>query len=141
MRKMFIRPFTFDFHLSVNIGTWNTNLNLFDPFLDNGFKNEYFTSDFPLLMTFIFPSPLVHEIQVWALFDSILGWWRHPGSQNCNISKKWSQKQFPPFKVPSDTYFDVFISLIHDIQLWVLFYPIWRKWHHKRNEYSRILKN
>ena len=25
-------PFTFDFHLSINIGTWNTNLDLFDPF-------------------------------------------------------------------------------------------------------------
>ena len=26
-------PFTFDFHLSINIGTWNTNLDIFDPFL------------------------------------------------------------------------------------------------------------
>ena len=26
-------PFTFDFHFSINIGTWNTNLNLFDSFL------------------------------------------------------------------------------------------------------------
>ena len=27
-------PFIFDFHLSINIGTWNTNLDFFDPFLD-----------------------------------------------------------------------------------------------------------
>ena len=47
-------PFTFDFHLSINIGTLNTNL---------------------------------------AFFDPILGLWRHHSSQNCNILRKWSQKQ------------------------------------------------
>ena len=26
-------PFTFDFHLSINIGIWKTNLDLYDPFL------------------------------------------------------------------------------------------------------------
>ena len=26
-------PFSFDFHLSINICTWNTNLDFFDPFL------------------------------------------------------------------------------------------------------------
>ena len=40
---------------------------------ESSFKTEYFTSIFPLLMSFIFLSPLVHEIQVWALFDPILG--------------------------------------------------------------------
>ena len=40
MRKRFYKrisqlkvPFSFDFHLSSNIGTWNTNLDFFDPFL------------------------------------------------------------------------------------------------------------
>ena len=27
-------PFTFDFHISINIDTWNTNLNLLNPYLD-----------------------------------------------------------------------------------------------------------
>ena len=80
--------FTFDVHLSVNIGTWNTNFWAFWPSFglmmsprgvktlklwDNGFKNKYFTSIFPLLSTFIFLSPLVYEIQVWVLFVPILG--------------------------------------------------------------------
>ena len=42
-------------------------------FWDRGFKNEYLTSNFPLLLTFIFLASLVREMQVWALFDSIMG--------------------------------------------------------------------
>ena len=41
-------------------------------FWDSGLTNEYFTSSFPLLLTFIFQS-FVNEIQLWALFDPILG--------------------------------------------------------------------
>ena len=34
---------------------------------DRGFKNKYLTSNSPLLLNFIFLSPLVHEIQIWIL--------------------------------------------------------------------------
>ena len=34
---------------------------------DRSFKNKYLTSNSPLLLNFIFLSPLVHEIQIWIL--------------------------------------------------------------------------
>ena len=34
---------------------------------DRSFKNKYLTSNSPLLLNFIFLSPLVHEIQIWVL--------------------------------------------------------------------------
>ena len=59
-----------------NWNIWNSiNLDLFDPFLgssrgvktsklwDSGLKNQYFTSNFPLLLTFIFVLPLVGGIE------------------------------------------------------------------------------
>ena len=42
-------------------------------FWDGAFKNEYFVLNFSVLLTFIFLSLLVHEIQVWTLFDQNLG--------------------------------------------------------------------
>ena len=66
-------PFPFDFHLSINIGTWNTNLNLFDPFLgwwkrvetsrfwDSGFRNEHFTLSSPLPLS---PSSFFRMIKI-----------------------------------------------------------------------------
>ena len=72
-------PFTFDFNLSITISAWNTNLDLFELFLvlmtssrgvktskfwGSGVKNEYFASNFPLLLTFILLSLLLHEMQV-----------------------------------------------------------------------------
>ena len=72
-------PFTFESHLPKNISTWNGNLDLFYPFWgwmsssrevknskfwDSGFKKKYFTSNLPLLLTFIFLLSLVHVIQV-----------------------------------------------------------------------------
>ena len=77
--------FTFDFHLSINIGTWYTNLNFFHPFLgwwrhheESKLQNFEMvvstnTSNFPLLLPFIFLFSLVHGIQVWVLFDTIFG--------------------------------------------------------------------
>ena len=75
--------FTFYFHLSINTGTLNTLLDHFwvmtsprgvktSKFWDSSFKDEYVTSNFTLLLTFIFLSQLVHEVHVWAPFDPIL---------------------------------------------------------------------
>ena len=63
-------------------------------FWDNGFKDEYFTSNFPLLLTFILLSPAVHEIQVGALFDSVFGLMTSP----------WKSKLQYFEKVISETY-------------------------------------
>ena len=67
---------------------WKTNLDVFDlvldwwrhsggvktsKFWDSAFKNENLTLIFPLLLTSISLSPLVHEIQVWVILDPILG--------------------------------------------------------------------
>ena len=47
------------------------------------------TSTFPSIFSYYqlssFLSPLVHEIQVWTLFDPFLGYWRQHMSQNCNL--------------------------------------------------------
>ena len=119
-------PFPFDFHLSINNDTWNTNFGPFRPifglmtspwevetskFRERGFKNEYFTSNFPLLSTYVFLTLLVHEIQVLTLFDTILGYWHHLGSQNCNVLRKWSHKETPHFKFPLNNDFNLFITL------------------------------
>ena len=111
-------PYTCYFHVSINIGTWNTNLNLFDPvlllmtsprgvksskFWDIGFKNEYFTSNISSLLIFIFLSRIYHY-----------------------ISRKWSQKQTPLFKVSWKIDFDLFITLDKRYTTLGSFYPIWR---------------
>ena len=97
-------PFTFYFHLFINAGRYMKYQ--FRPFLpifglatsprgartlkfwDNGFKNEYLTSNFPLLLTFILLSPLVHEIQVWALFDSVFGLMTSPWKSKLQYFEK-----------------------------------------------------
>ena len=95
-------------------------------FWDNSFKDENLISNFYLLLTFTFLSPLVHEIQVWALLDLILGWWRHHVSQNCSILRKWSLKQNPHSSVPSNIDFDLSITLDTWYTTLGSFYPIWR---------------
>ena len=42
-------------------------------FWENSFIKVYLTSKFLLLLSFIFLSPLVHEIQVWVLFRASFG--------------------------------------------------------------------
>ena len=108
-------------------------------FWNSDFKNENLTSSFPLLLAFIFLSLLVHKMQVWTLFDPILGWWRHPASQNISVLRNWSPKQTPYF-----TFYQILISiflslLTHDIQLWALFTQFGDNDVTKR--YSRVLKN
>ena len=50
---------------------------------------KYFTSNVPLLVTFIFVSPLVDEIQVWALFDSEIYWENDPTNSILQSSMKY----------------------------------------------------
>ena len=108
-------------------------------FWDIGFKNEYFISNFPLLLTFIFLSPLVHERQAWGLFDQILGQWRHQGSQNCFMFREWSQKKLLTSKFHQLISIFLFTS-IYDTLLWALFTQYGDN-DVTRNKHSNILKN
>ena len=47
-------------------------------FQENSFIDVYLTSKFLLLLIFIFLSPLVHEIRVWALFWANFGFMTSP---------------------------------------------------------------
>ena len=109
-------PFTFNFHLSINIGTWNHNLDFFElflgwwprrvktltKFLDSGFKNEDFLK---------FPFTIVYHVSITVgIFHSILGEWRHHWIQNCNILRKWSNKQIPLFDILSNIDFDLSVT-------------------------------
>ena len=101
----FLNFFWVDDHGEPKLWDFETN------FWDSGFKNEDFISNFPLLLTFMFLSPLVQEILVCVFFHSILGEWSHRWKQNCNIFRKWSNKQIPLFNVPSNIDFDLSITL------------------------------
>ena len=47
-------------------------------FQDNSFINEYHTPKFVSLLVFIFLSPLVHQVWVWALFKTSFGLMTEP---------------------------------------------------------------
>ena len=126
--------FTFGFHLSINTGTWNTNLALSDKIFgwwrNHGisklqnfeiavFKNKYFTSNFDFLLNFTFLSQSVHEIQVWVFFYPLFDKWRHHRRLNCNILRKWSQKQTLTSKFHQRLIQNFLSPSIHDKQLLV----------------------
>ena len=74
-------PATFDFNLSINISTWNTNIDLFGLYL--GWWRHHGKSklqNFEIVVSKTNTSPqislyywLSSFVQVWALFDPILG--------------------------------------------------------------------
>ena len=118
-------PFTFNFHLSINIGTWNHNLDFFElflgwwprrvktltKFLDSGFKNEDFISNFPLLLFIMFLSLLVFFTQFWVN-DVTTGY---------KIAIFWESDLINKFLF--STFYQILILIfllpsIHGIQVW-----------------------
>ena len=94
-----------DFNIFTASYIWYTNLSLFEPILrwwHHKFQDferiVYLTSKFLLLLILIFLSPLVHELQVralfWANFDVIAL------NQNFKILREWLHKQKIHHKVP-----------------------------------------
>ena len=88
-------PFTFDFPLSMKLVHEISIWTFFTHFWvdDVTTWSQYFTSNFPLLLTFIFWSPLVHE-------NTILGHF---------LPKVWAQTRH--FKVRTNIDFDLSITL------------------------------
>ena len=87
-------------------------------FLSSAFKNEYFTSNLLLLLTFIFLSSLAHEIQICVLFDPILGLKASPtGAKTVIFCKNDLRNKLIPSKF-HQILISIFLSAsIRDIQL------------------------
>ena len=80
-------------------------------FRESSFINEYFTWKLLLLLIVISLLQLVHEIPVWFLLTQF---WNNDvtaGVKTCHILRKWSHKQTPHFKIPSNFDFELSISL------------------------------
>ena len=81
-------------------------------FWENAFKNEILVSSFPLLLTFIFLSKFVHEIQVRIFLTQF---WVN--DVNTGVKRNFCE---------SDMFHKILISIFpslstQDIQLWALF--------------------
>ena len=83
-------------------------------FWDSGFKNKHFTSNFHLLLSFIFLSLSIHEIQVWVNDVTM-------GVKNAIFWKSDLRNKLLTSKFYQVLNSIVLSPLIHDIQLWPLF--------------------
>ena len=85
-----------------NLGWWHHKFQDFE-------RIVYLTSKFLLLLILIFLSPLVHELEVWALF------WANFDiialNQNFKILREWLHKQKIHHKVPFTFDFHLSISI------------------------------
>ena len=148
--------FTFDFHLSITIGTWNTNSDLSEPFLSWWrYKEEPKLQSFEMvvlkrntLLQFFFYYWLLFFYQHWKMKYNFRPLWTQFGlitsSRESKLQyfwKKWSQEQTLPFQVSSTL--DLRLSITLDTWYTTLgiFYTIWVWWRQKRGKYSWVLKN
>ena len=125
-------PFTFNFHLSINIGTWNHNLDFFELFLgwwprgvtsltkfwDSGFKNEYFISNFPLYWLSCFYHYWYKKYRFVYFFTQF---WVNDVTTGNKIAIFWESDLTNKFLFSTFHRILILIFLlpsIHDIQVW-----------------------
>ena len=103
-------PFTIDFHLSINIGTWNTSLGPFwtsfglmmSPresklqYSEKVISEKNFSSKFYQILILVFLSPMIHDIQLWDIFTQF---------GNNGVTKEINVQEF--WKINERTGFDL----------------------------------
>ena len=127
-------PFTFDFHLSINIGTWNTNLELFDTFLDwwrhnmvskhPNFEIVVSKRNTTLHLKFPFTIDFHLSITIGTCNTSLDPFWPNFGlmtsPRESNLQFFWERDLRNKLIVSSNSYFHLKVSLYIDFNLSII---------------------
>ena len=128
--------FIFDFHLSINIGTWNTNLDLYDPFLGwwrhhggSKFQNSEIvlskTKISPQFFLYYWLSSFYHHWYIeYKSGPFLTQFWVNYVTMRVKTVILWESDLW--HKILTSMFHKIMISVflslsIHDIQLWALF--------------------